>query len=199
MVKTIIFMLAATTVVHARPVDVDSYDDEVDDDEPAFNMLGFRFGFGALPRDGGRMTTLSIGLGVEHPVFDRTRVFGEYEWLWFSHHSEREMDVGIRLERGGTGHRSTIGLRRELLAKGFGRMRMFVDVELGGGLAVASDHRTGLELVPAGVAGLRFGYDLYSRSDDSPSRTFETELLFRAIAVEDGIGAMLGAGMLWGN
>ena len=174
-----------------------------EDDEPAFNMLGFRMGVGALPLDHERTLVLSIGVGVEHPVFKKTRVFGEYDWLWLSRAdtgADRAMDtLVVRPERHASGHRASVGLRRELVGKGGSSVRVFVDGELGGGLAMANDNLTGVTLIPAAFIGLRFGYDVYSRSDSSPSRMFEAELLLRAIAVREGVGMMFGVGMLWGN
>jgi hypothetical protein len=200
MVKlTALALVALTAAAHASPPD---YVEEPDvEDEPAFNMLGFRFAAGAVPRDGGRSSVLSLGLGVEHPVFGKTRMFGEYEWLWLAHYDERAMDsVVVRPERRASGHRASLGLRRELLAKTPGSsVRLFIDVELGAGLALVDDNMTGFELAPAGIAGLRVGYDIYSRSDESPSRTFEAEMLFRALFVEGGVGGMAGIGILWGN
>lgn len=167
------------------------------------DLFGFRIGIGALPLSG-RTTTASIGLGglgVEHPVFAKTRVFGEYEWLWLIPEDTRAMTGGVlRPERHGSGHRATVGLRRELLAKRVGRnVRMFVDGELGGGLALANDNLRGAQRLPAGEIGARLGYDMYSSNDDSPSRTFEVEILLRAVAVREGVGMMMGMGMLWGN
>ena len=161
--------------------------------DDAFNMFGFRMSAGALPIDGGDTLTISLGLGVEHPVFKKTRVFGEYEWMWL-----RERDPTMP-ERHGNGHRASVGLRRELVGVGKRQLRLYVDAELGGGLALTNDEMAGFALVPAGFVGLRTGYDLYSRADDSPSRTFELELLLRAIAIRDGAGMLIGVGMLWGN
>src|SRR5262249_56729418 len=56
-----------------------------DDDDNAFNMFGFRMSMGALPIDHSNTQILGIGLGVEHPVFHKTRVFADYEWLWLQH------------------------------------------------------------------------------------------------------------------
>jgi hypothetical protein len=193
-------LVALTTVAHASPPDPDDYVDEVDED-PAFNMFGFRMSFGALPLHGARTSSLSVGIGVEHPVFHKTRVFGEYEWLWLTTADERAMDtVVMRPERHASGHRASLGLRREMLGKNLGSsVRMFIDGEVGGAFALANDNLSGVELIPAGLVGVRFGYDMYSRSDESPSRTFEAELLVRLLIVEGGAGAMLGVGMLWGN
>lgn len=196
MVKTIALTLALLTAVASAESDVDELDDE-----PAFNMLGFRLSAGALPVEGHRTTMFSVGLGVEHPVFDKTRVFGEYEWLWLTRIDERAIEsMSVRPERHASGHRLMAGLRREIKAKNMSRsLRLFVDGEIGGGLALVNDNFSGVALIPAGIVGLRVGYDVYSRSDDSPSRTFESELLVRGIVIEHGVGVMVGIGMLWGN
>jgi hypothetical protein len=175
--------------------------DDDDDDNPAFNMLDTRFSMGALPMDGAPALTVSLGLGVEHPVFKKTRVFGEYEWMWlFDRPTERTYMLDPPPpERHGTGHRAMMGLRRELVGKGAHSFRAFIDGELGGGLALTNDNMRGFQTLPTGFVGLRAGYDVYSREDDSPSRTFELELLFRMIAVPDGMGGLFGLGMAWGN
>lgn len=200
MVKLVaLTVVSLTALAAAQPPEID---DSVEADAPrAFNMFGFRMTAGALPIDGDRATLLSIGLGVEHPVFKKTRMFGEYEWLWMTRPDERAMDSVVpRPGRHGAGHRASFGLRRELVAKKVSRsIRMFADGELGASVALVNDNMSGVAFVPAGVGGLRFGYDLYSSSDSSPSRTFEFEILVRAVAIQDGIGAMLGLGMLWGN
>jgi hypothetical protein len=145
---------------------------------------------------------MAIGLGVEHPVFRRTRVFGEYACMWLSprEHAPRELtSMTERPERDANGHRVSLGLRRELKAKASGTMRLFIDGELGGSVALVHDNLTGTEVVPAGFVGMRAGYDLYSRRDDSPSRTFETALMLRTVANHDGVGLLFGLGMFWGN
>lgn len=197
MVKTTaLSIVMLTAVASANPVS-DEYVEP--DPSPAFNMFGFRMSVGALPL-GGRARVLSVGLGVEHPVFKKTRMFGEYEWLWVTWINERAIDsVEIRPERHGNGHRASFGVRRELIAKGRRSVRMFIDGELGANIALTNDNMSGVALRPGGLVGLRFGYDVYSSDDDSPSRTFEAEVLVRAITVEGGTGAMMGLGMLWGN
>jgi hypothetical protein len=171
------------------------------EDSPAFNMFGFRMSAGALPLDGDRSVVLSLGLGVEHPVFRKVRMFGEYEWLWINWWDARAMDsVVIRPERHGNGHRASLGLRRELLAKNAGRsVRIFLDGELGANVALTNDNMHGMAFRPGGLVGLRVGYDVYSSVDSSPSRTFEAEVLIRAITVADGAGVMVGLGLAWGN
>jgi hypothetical protein len=197
-----IALLAATVRTHAHPVD-EGYvttTSESEADEPAFNLFGFHGAFGALPYEG-RTRTFAIGVSIEHPVFPKTRVFGEYEWLWLRTEDERAVDsVVMRPERYANGHRAWFGLRRELIAKTIGRRaRRFIDGELAAGTALVNDSITGVALIPSVLAGVRAGYDLYSRTDDSPSRMFELEVTLRAIAVTDGVGASFGLGMAWGN
>lgn len=177
---------------------------EADDDDDGFNMLGMRFGFGTMPiSDGASSLTVSLGLGVEHPVFKRTRVFGEYDWLWLSSNPNTQQSATALMdsepEHNGSGHRAVLGLRRELFGTGRHAMHVFVDGELGAGLAIANDSMYGVQMLPTGFVGMRAGWDIYSRNDDSPSRTFELELMLRVLAVPDGVGVMTGIGMAWGN
>lgn len=170
---------------------------EDDDNDAGFNMLGTRVGFGTLPMsDGASSLAVSLGLGVEHPVFKRTRVFGEYEWLWLT---SRPAPMDSEPAHNGSGHRAVLGLRRELFGKGSHVMHAFVDGEVGGGLGIANDSMLGLEVLPTGFVGMRAGWDLYSRNEESPSRTFEFELMFRVLVVPDGAGVMTGIGMAWGS
>jgi hypothetical protein len=214
MVKHALAALIAVTTLgashaHAHPQIPDDYDEpppdpvvDDDDDQPAFNMFGFDMSIGAQPHNGENALAMAIGLGVEHPVFRRSRVFGEYAWMWLL---PRERDpraltsMTERPERDANGHRVSLGLRRELKAKATRSMRLFIDGELGGSVALVHDSMIGTEVVPSAFAGLRAGYDLYSSRDDSPSRTFETALTLRTVANHDGLGLLFGLGMFWGN
>lgn len=213
MVKTALVVVGAlvalTQLASAQPPDDDCcYEEpEIDEDEsPSFNMFGFTFAVGGLPIDGTNTRAMSIGLSVEHPVFKKTRVVGEYDFLWLVN---RDMTSAMRAaysdtmvprpDAHGTGHRTSLGLRRELFGSGRRRARAFLDGELGGMLALVDQTATGAQLVPGGFAGVRVGYDLYSRSDDSPSRTFEVGLSLRMIVVPEGAGLTFGLGMFWGN
>jgi len=202
MVKLVALVLVSlTAVASAEALQPDEYVEAEPEPNPAFNMFGFRFSAGALPIDGSHTVVLSVGLGVEHPVFKKTRVFGDYEWLWLSRVDERDINSVVpRPERHGNGHRTSLGLRRELVGKRLGStVRMFIDGEVGANVALVNDNMTGVAFLPGALGGLRFGYDVYSRSDSSPSRTFEAEVLVRAIAIQHGAGALLGVGMFWGN
>jgi hypothetical protein len=189
----------AADAAHGRPPPDNRDEPELADEPPAFNMLGFTAGAGALPEDGRAATTFALGVTVEHPVFRKTRVFGEYEWLWLSPRPSPRDVMVVRPERDGSGHRVHLGLRRELFAQGHGDVRTFVDAELAGGVALVHDDIAGTRVVPDVLVGLRLGYDIYTDRDDSPSRTFEFAFTFRALAVGDGVGGMAGLAMLWGN
>lgn len=183
MVKITLGLLVALTATAAA-----ESDDE--DTSPAFNMFGFDVSVGGLPVNGMDTTVVALGLSVEHPAFTRTRVLGEYSWLWLQ---QRDADEH------GSGHRTALGLRRELIGKGGGSKRAFLDGELGASVALVNDTMTGVSVLPGVFTGLRVGYDLYSRRDDSPSRTFESAILLRATALQDGFGVSVGLGMFWGN
>jgi hypothetical protein len=190
--KTLALALASI----AMAAGVARADDEPSSDEsPAINMLGFRIGLGQQPLAGTQMSVMSIGLSLEHPVFRPVRVFGEYELVWVGRADDRTMPAAV--EQYGDGHRIHTGLRASLVAKRIGGVRLFVDGELGGGFALISDNLTGVHAMPHLLFGVRAGYDLYARN--SPSRRFEAEILVRGIETADGVGAMFGVGMLWGN
>jgi hypothetical protein len=198
-----------TASADAHPVGPDDIDDqdrmvavEEEDDSPAFNMLGFTMGIGGLPIDGERTFVGSVGLGIEHPVFKKTRVGLEYELLWMSRRDDsmRPHDPdAFRPEHHGSGHRASMSLRRELKAKNGRTIRWFIDGELAATVALVNDNMDGARVIPGGFTGVRLGYDIYTRKDDSPSRTFETALFFRGYGTGDGIGFSGGLGMFWGN
>ena len=184
MVKPLLVLLALCAVARA---DDDGGDDPVDNGPPL--LLGFRLAAGKLPVAQQDLTTLSLGLDVDHPISKSWRIFGEYEWLW--------LDRDQMSTQHGNGHRLLAGLRHTLAQKREGHFRAYLDVEAGGGLAVLDDSVIGVRIVPAGFGGLRGGYDFMHT--DSPSRVFEIELLVRAIMVDDGTGVLAGFGMQWGN
>jgi hypothetical protein len=197
MVKNVLLtaILLSSTTAFAQEAD-----DDDDGDDAGFNMLETRIGFGTMPiGDGASSLTVSLGLGVEHPVFKRTRVFGEYEWLWLASTPVDPALMASEPEHNGSGHRAVLGLRRELVGKGSYAMHMFVDGEVGGGLGIVDDSMFGMRMLPTGFVGMRAGWDIYSHKDDSPSRTFEMNLLVRVLAVSDGVGVMTGIGMAWGS
>jgi hypothetical protein len=167
--------LAALLVLAAlaRPV-------HADDDDAGFNMLSLDTSFGAVHAE--RMS--SVGIAVEHPVWRTLRVVA-YDWVWLGD---------------GSGHRATLGLRRELLGVSNYHSHLFVDGELGASLAMLTPPEMGgVELMPAGFVGLRFGWDLYTGRDESPSQMFETAVAVRVLAIDHTAGVTAGVTFAWGN
>ncbi len=181
MVKILALLVALTAVAHA--------DDDGDIDNGPPLLLGFRLAAGKLPVATENLTTLTLGLDVDHPISRSWRVFGEYEWMW--------LDRDQMSLQHGNGHRLLAGLRHTVADRHEGRFRTYLDIEGGGGLAVVDDSILGVRILPTGFAGLRGGYDFIHT--DSPSRVLEVELLVRAIFVDSGAGVLAGFGMQWGN
>lgn len=165
----------------------------------ATNQLGFGIAFDQVPIAGHRVMQMGIGLAVEHPVFRHWRVFGEYEYLWLTEATTDQMDVALD----GSGHRSSIGLRRQLVGTTLGKvLTLSIDGEVGGGVGIFSDNLTGAHIMPHAFAGLRLGYVFRAREADDaspPGASFGAAFTFRAIAVEHGIGGMFGLGFAWGG
>ena len=180
MVKTLALLLALCAVAHAD-------DDGLDDGPPT--LLGVRIAAGRLPIFHESMGTFSLGLGLDHPITSRLHAFGEYEYVWLSH-DEATMQHG-------TAHRVLTGLRATLVQKREHDLRSYIDLEGGGGMAIANDTAMGTQSLPTAFTGVRAGFDFFA--DDSPSRLFELEFLVRAVFVPDGSGVMAGVGMQWGN
>lgn len=196
MVKILLVLVTLTATAFA----------EDEDDSPAFNMFGFDISMGGLPVNGSDTFVFALGLTVEHPVFRKTRVLGEYSWMWLQRRDTRALTQAapgdgmiVRPDDHGTGHRAALGLRRELVGRGGGSTRAFLDGELGATVALINDNMNGVTVLPGVFTGLRVGYDLYSRRDSSPSSTFEGAILLRAIALREGFGLSVGIGMFWGN
>jgi hypothetical protein len=162
--------------------------------EPEHNQLGAWSGIGKLPVGGQRDLAISLGLDIDHPAFGGWNVFGSYEWLWL----QRDDQMGAPH---GEGQRIQLGVRHALVDKraGDGVVRLFVDGEAGGGLALLTDTVTGMRAMPEAFAGVRLGYDIDAHTERSPSRTWDAALLLRVIWVRDGAGAMLGVRLAWGD
>jgi hypothetical protein len=178
MVKILAVLLALTAAARA---------DDLDDGPPL--LLGFRLAAGKLPVAHEELTTVTMGLDVDHPIAARWRAFGEYEWMW--------LDRDGMSTQHGSGHRLLAGLRHSLVEKREHHVRTYLDVEGGGGMSVVDDTVIGVRMLPTGFGGLRGGYEF--DASDSPSRVLEVEVLVRAVVVADGTGVMAGFGMQWGD
>jgi len=198
MVKPLVAsILFAASVASAEPVDF-AQPPVVAATAASHNKLGFRIGFGKLHVADRRMSTVSLGLHLEHPVFETVRVFAEYEWMWFGDKAPMSpASEGLP----GSGHRTHVGLRTELMGTTImDAIHLYLDAEVGGGLAVLSDDISGVQVLPHAFAGLRAGYDfVWGKKHARSSRVWEAELLARAIRVPGGTGALFGIGMLWGD
>jgi hypothetical protein len=174
-------LLASAAIAHA----------ETDDDDRA--ILGYHLAAGMVPLDHQATSTVQMGLGVEHQITPRMRLFGEYEWIWMF----RNQSDAAREEHG-DGQRAQVGIRRRFAWKSWHELTFFADGELGGGFMLANDNMTGVHAVPHGFIGARFGYDFHaSRERKALSSTLTCELMVRAIAVPDGIGMAAGIGVAW--
>jgi hypothetical protein len=181
MVKTLAVLLALCAVAHADD------DDGLDDGPPT--LLGMRIAGGRLPIFHETMSTLSLGVGLDHPITPRLHIFGEYEYEWLSH-DDASMQHG-------TGHRVLAGLRATVVQQRAHKLRSFIDLEGGGGMAIVNDTVMGTRALQTEFAGLRAGFDFLA--DDSPSRVLELDLIVRAVFVPDGSGVMTGIDLQWGN
>lgn len=164
---------------------------------PARNMLGFRIGVGKLAIGQQPLTTMAFGVITEARLWGSLRGFAEYEWLSLS---DANTTVTSSRDLTGHGHRGDIGIRHAIAETTLRKaLRFYIDTDFGGGVAWTTDTITGDHVVPHGLVGLRFGYDLITQDHDSPSREFECEFLLRTIISPGSVGLMFGVGMLWGG
>jgi hypothetical protein len=192
-VKALLALLVCTSVAHAYPV-FDLPEDEPVDPGP-LTKLGFRIGGARIPlAEHLALGAMSLAIGVDHEVWGETRVIAEYECLYLS---ETTDDPEMAPVFTGMGHRTHLGLRRALATKTFENIRFYIDGEAGGGLALL-ETPTGGEVLPHGFVGMRAGYQL-TKQRARGSRVLETEIQFRAIAVEHGVGFGGGLGFWWGD
>ncbi len=185
----------------ALPDPPTSASDDTDDDAMP-SMLGFRFGGGTAELPHGPVFEMGLGIGVEHHLFGRWRLGGEYEYLFLSDDTELMAGNERAQTSVGRGHRAHVLLRRRMLESRWiqGRIRFFADAELGGGMLLASVPSETI-VAPHAFVGVRAGYDISSLGDSRGSRIWESEILVRAIANRrDGtVGWMFGIGMNWGD
>lgn len=163
----------------------------------AIDKFGFHWAIGPRPHGDDALFEGVFGLGIEHQLVGHWRIFGEYEYLWIGERSDSIMSMsGVS----GTGHRAQVGVRRRLASKLCvgDRFDLFVDAELGGGLAIAS-MPDAVAVIPHGFAGLQLGYDLLAEGPTPLSRVFEAEIGLRLISSRDGIGGTFSVGLQWGD
>jgi hypothetical protein len=207
-VRALLVVLIATSVASAHPVIRD--DVMLVDQNPVIvvpppppppadklhTRLGLRTGVGKLPI--GHLEVVAVGLlqlTADIEIAHRTRTFAEYELLLLSAH-ETPMSESLS----GIGHRGSLGLMRELLAKRpRDRVALFTVLgEIGGGATLASGE-VAARAIPHGLVGLRFGFSLHLNRDQNPEPSFGFELLVRALVVPEGAGLTMGIGMQWGE
>ena len=163
----------------------------------ADTKLGFRLAFSRTPLEEEPLGAMGIALGLEHRISDRNRAMAEYEFMWLNRvPPEDEMPAEPPQPYAGMGHRVHLGFRREIERKDLHSIRFYADVEIGGGLGMY-DAPTGVEVEPHGFLGVRGGYHI--RMSDSKSTQFETEIHFRALFLEYGVGFGGGLGFYWGG
>jgi hypothetical protein len=190
-VRALALLLVLARAAHAEPLEAN----DVDPPPPVpQTKLGFRIGFGRTPLADQPLASAQVAIGVEHAVFGKLRVLGEYEWLWLSDVPD---DPGMSSTFVGSGHRAHVGLRRAFAGMRRSIIRFYADVEAGGGLGIY-DAPNGSAVMPHGFIGLRGGYQVTKRRAES-SRVLETELHVRAIVVEHGVGVGGGLGFYWGD
>lgn len=163
-------------------------------------LFGFRIGGGVQPYDGRDLQVMSLALAVEHRVHGSWRIAGEYEYVWLG---VRDTEAEGQHITDGSGHRTNLVIRRALMESRHlaDKLRLYVDLEVGGGLMLATEPMAGTIVLPHALVGLRFGYDFIKmRSNTRASAVWEPELLARAIATPGhSVGWVLGVGMAWGD
>jgi hypothetical protein len=162
-------------------------------------LFGLRVSLGRLPVADRALSTSGIGLAFEHRLRGRWRVLAEYEYLWVG---ERDDERPRQDVIDGSGHRAQLGLRVMLADRWTlgSTLRLYVDLEAGGGIIYASEPMTGALVGPIAFVGVRAGYDfVFDSARSGSSRVLEPELLVRATRSEDGTGVLFGVGFGWGD
>jgi hypothetical protein len=195
--RSLVIVCALASTAGANP----DPDEQIPDEPPTHQRLfGFRLGGGMQPYDGRELTTMSVALAVEHRVYGKWRVAGEYEYLWIGEHDTEPENSKVT---DGNGHRTNLLIRRALMETGKigGHIRFYADVELGGGFLLASEPMAGTIAKPHAFAGVRLGYSFIKlKADTRASAVWEPEVLFRVIAMPNQqAGYFFGIGMSWGD
>lgn len=166
------------------------------DDPPRddWHLLGTRIAYGSIPVGDTPMTTMSLAVAIDRPLFGRWRIGAEYEYLWIGKRDfEAHKETGVA-SLSDSGHRVHLGLRHRLLDKryAYGKVELFLDGEAGGG-AMLVDREEGALALPHAFVGVRAGFGL------EYGTRWEYEMFIRGLAVRDGPGVLFGIGLVWGE
>jgi hypothetical protein len=127
----------------------------------------------------GLQAGIGLGLGV--------RAFGEVALLWTLGPDNVAMDEH------GFGARGELGLRHALATWKI----LYLDAEVGGGVTLIDDSRSGNHTIPAGFLGLRTGYDIARGSRNA--RFLEAAFDLRLYATPQGANWIFGVSFGWGK
>jgi hypothetical protein len=147
--------------------------------------LGWRLGMGSFPLADNTRFAASFGLAWSRSIAG-ARIGLDYEWLLLA---------GEEMEARATGHRALATLRANVADRP-GRLRYYLDADVGAGAAYVADPALGERIVPTAMFGIRGGYELAAEGR-SPSRAFDFHVALRAYPSTEGIGVLFSIGMEW--
>jgi hypothetical protein len=172
-------------------------DDEPDDPPTHDRLLGMRIAGGLMPYDGRELLHMSLGVVAEYRVYQLLRVTAEYEYLLLD-----EYEDSTKVSDG-TGHRASVVVRHALARSRLldGKVRFWLDGEIGGGFLLASEAMAGRIAEPQAIAGIRLGYDFVKfHADTRASKVWEPDFQFRIYATpHQELGFSFGVETSWGD
>lgn len=172
-------------------------DDEPDDPPTHDRLLGMRIAGGLMPYDDRELFHMSLGVVAEYRVYHLLRLTAEYEYLLFSQYEDTTRVAD------GTGHRASVVARHALARSRLldGKVRFWLDGELGGGFLLARESMAGTIAKPQAIAGIRLGYDFVKfREDTRASKVWEPDFQFRVYATpHQELGFLFGVETSWGD
>lgn len=158
------------------------------------HAFGIRFGFANTQLADSDRALFTTGVQWGVTLHRRFRLMVDYEWLLVF--DAGRMDDPERPVRG-RGHALRAGGRVTLTEKRVAdRGRFYIDAEVSGGAMYLADSQFGRVVVPAVVAGGRFGCEMFTK-EESISRTFDMHLLLEALVTEGDAGLVFGLGLQW--
>lgn len=165
-------------------------------DEPrTWSRLGSRIGTSVFSIGGTPMLASEVSLTIDRSLFGEWRVVGEYEFLFFGRRDfDAYEDLGVAALPY-TGHRVHAGVRRQFAQQSWldGRVRVVAELDAGIGAMCGQGERRAIG-APHVYAGLRAAFAV-----DSGDQLWEYEVIVRGLALPDGVGALLGIGLVWGE